>query len=268
MIKNEKERSSKIRKVKETTNLFITKIISGLNSQSIEDKDALKKLKNTFYCCNELKTNINKDHVKYKYCKNRFCITCRNIRIAKILHKIKESGQVFDQWKVIKININSSYEGLKKTTESINKLLKSWRNLQTGKNIKSDSFRSFEFIYNDPENITINCVLVGREEYVDNINNYLKKRLKDIKIEIEEFKGDWKNQIKHIAELNYNYPSKFYSKIYSILKGLRQYQASGCLYGLNIKSIVKKNEDLEEKYLYNSIIRDWENSKGLKFITE
>ena len=229
-----------------------------------------KKLQNSFYCCSQLASYPTKDKAVYLYCKNRLCVTCQKIKAGQIINKIEASGLDFTGWVLVTLTIKS--EPLKDLSSTIRKMrdvLKKWRKVQDKRKIKADAFRSMEITYNvltgEPHP---HYHIICSPEYAQGLTDYWLEHFSDSKDYLQDvrpFNGNWQEITKYITKLQADYPAKFYSMIYHSMSGFRQYQASGCLWGLKIDDDLEQEPitpELMDRFTYDSEFQDWVNDQN------
>jgi hypothetical protein len=272
-----KDRSFYLRKYLEITRRFSLRVLGGLNLKSSIDRETKKKLLNSFYCCSQLASTPAKDKAVYIYCKNRLCVTCQKIRAGQIINKIENSGIDFTGWVMVTLTIKSELlKNLPSTIRKMRDVLKKWRKVQDKRKVKADAFRSMEITYNvltgEPHP---HYHIICSPEYAQGLTDYWLEHFPDSKDYLQDvrlFNGNWQEITKYITKLQADYPANFYSMLYFAMTGFRQYQASGCLYGLKIDDEVEQEKiipELLDRFRYDSDLQDWINEQtGELFIAK
>jgi hypothetical protein len=273
-IKNPLELSKEPFRKRARSKAFMDSIVYRLIDLDSPMKDAYWS---TYHCTNVILQEG--DTTRSKFCKQRWCKTCNNIRTANLMNGYREPLKTLNNPQFVTLTVpNIEGQRLKQTIEGMVKTFVTIkRSIERNEKTKVKGIRKIECTYNDTKDNYhphFHLIIEGKENAEKIVSQWLKRypkatrKAQDIK---QAQEGTMQELFKYFTKLVTK--ETFYPKqmdiIFRAMKGKRVFQAFGIKKQVSedIDNIeVQKTIHLgfeNEIYVWDKYLMDWVSSDGV-----
>jgi hypothetical protein len=234
-------------------------------SELKEDKQGIynnikKSIVSLFFCANSFISNEYGANSKHKYCKNKFCIICSNIRTAKHINRLNKLNINFSDFVFLTLTRKDHhYLEINKILNQDIDFFNSLRVKMHKSKINYDTIRAFETTYNKTTRTAHHHHhIICRKETAEQIKKLWLNKYKDAEPylqKIKAFNGNYKEILKYITKINFEFPPDFYFQLFKATQNKKAIVFTGIFYN---NQDVLIDDDIElnntkEQEVYNHL---------------